>query len=231
MNKNIAIGILVAIIVALGIVLIVRTKTSQSSSLNGDSSTPQTATSSSDQSVNSGTVQVGTPATVPCTAPDCQSSSQVNAQSTNTVITQPSWGISLVNPSGWKAVINDHEVALTETTGQWADVMTVDYISGSQITDVDAKYGTVTYFYDASSKSWMKIGQVGDADTAIGTSAHPVPATVLSKTADGLLVLPGTGTWLTYIVPLSSNKFLKLNIGGSGQTQPLKDLLATIKKI
>lgn len=104
------------------------------------------------------------------------------------------------------------------------NVMTLSYLSGSSVTDTDAKFGSVSYFYDALGQKWMKNAQ--DESTGEPYTAEAVPD---SLAADGMPVFLGTGRWKTYIVALSHTTFLKMNIGGDGNSRPLGDLLGTVR--
>lgn len=147
-----------------------------------------------------------------------------------TVTTKTNWGVSFINPSGWKPTINTNRVTFLQQGGQSeGDEITIDYISGNSITDTDAKFGSITYSYDSTRQTWVETNdQEGE-----GISPHttPTPATPVTYTTSGLPVFRGTRRWLTYIVPLSHTTFLKLNISGSGYTQTLTDFVKTIKKI
>jgi hypothetical protein len=107
------------------------------------------------------------------------------------------------------------------------DVITIQYITGNTITDTDAKFGNITYYYDATQHAWMVI----NPDEANGGSLPPAPVSPLSYNANRLLVLKGTGRWKTDIIPLSQTTFLKINISGGGLIPPLDDLAATVQKI
>ncbi len=152
-------------------------------------------------------------------------------QRTNTII-KNEWGISFSKPSNWDITNNANGVVeLKQVSGQWVgDTISISYITGANITTTDAKFGNVTYYWDESGQKWMKIGQ----NNRTGENESPIPATTYTEypyVANTFPVFVGTNRWLTLIVPLSHTTFLKLHITGSGQTQPLKDILGTIKKI
>jgi hypothetical protein len=158
-----------------------------------------------------------------------------NSQTTNTIdentITKSDWGVSFAKTSDWNITGNAaSEVKLTEASGEDAgDTMTIDYVSGQNIMDTDAKFGTITFSYDETKQIWVET----DNEEGEGVSPHttPVAATTTIYTTDNLPVFTGTGRWLTYIIPISHTTFLKLNITGSGSTQALEDLVKTLKKI
>ncbi len=143
----------------------------------------------------------------------------------NNIITKNDWGVSFAKMADWDIVTNtNNEVSLKQNVGQWeGDVIKISYVSGQSITDTDAKFGNITYFYDVNSSQWMKTTNENGVVTSV--------ATVSFYTTNNLPVFYGTGRWKTYIVSTSNTTFIKLNISGSGQSQPLTDLLQTIKKI
>lgn len=161
----------------------------------------------------------------------------INSLSYSTVsdsntITKNSWGVSFTKSSDWNVTSNTNEqINLDQVSGEWiGDKIDISYVSGTNITTTDAKFGSVTYYFDENSQRWMKIGQ----SEKTGDTESPVLATTYTEypyTTDNYPVFVGTNRWLTLIVPLSHKTFLKLHITGSGQTQPLRDLLRTIKKI
>jgi hypothetical protein len=148
-----------------------------------------------------------------------------SAVNQNNIITKNDWGVSFTKTSDWDIVTNtSSEVSLKQNAGQWVeDIIKINYVSGQSITDTDAKFGNITYYYNGSSNQWMKTTNENGAVTSIATTS--------SYTVDGFPVFPGTGRWKTYIIPTSHTTFIKLNIGGSGYSQPLTDLVQTIKKI
>lgn len=152
-------------------------------------------------------------------------------QGTNTII-KTEWGVSFSKPSNWDITNNTSGVVeLKQTSGEWVgDTIDISYITGANITTTDAKFGSVTYYWDEGGQKWMKIGQ----SDRTGEMESTFPATNYTEypyMANLFPVFVGTNRWLTLIVPLSHTTFLKLHITGSGQTQPLKDILGTIKKI
>ncbi len=148
-----------------------------------------------------------------------------NQTSTNT-INKSEWGISFTKPTGWKLATNTtNNITLQEPVSD-GDRIKIDYTTGDRITDNDAKFGPITYYFDTTSQSWMVI----KPDEQNGGTFPPTVATPEMYTNSGLPVFRGTGRWATYIIPLSHSTFLKLNIGGSGNSKPLKALAETIKK-
>jgi len=149
-----------------------------------------------------------------------------------TTIIKNEWGISFSKPSNWDITNNTSGVVeLKQVSGEWVgDTIDISFVTGTNMTTTDAKFGSVTYYWDESGQKWMKIGQ----SERIGETESPIPATTYTEypyVANTFPVFVGTNRWLTLIVPLSHTTFLKLHITGSGQTQPLKDILGTIKKI
>lgn len=144
-------------------------------------------------------------------------------------IIKKDWKISFIKPSGWMKIDADNKIVLkyVGVQNEIGDTMTIQYVSGDKITDTSGKFGPVTYYFDTSTSKWMR----SSPDERTGDATEIVVPAVPILTINGLLVFSGTSSWLTYIIPLSHTTFLKLNISGSGNTQPLTDLLRTIKKI
>lgn len=154
------------------------------------------------------------------------------AVSDSNTITKNNWGVSFTKSSDWNVTSNTNEqINLGQVSGEWTgDKIDISYVSDTNITTTDAKFGSVTYYYDTTNQQWMKIGQ----SEKTGDTESPVPATTYTEypyTADNFPVFVGTNRWLTLIVPLSHTTFLRLHVTGSGQTQPLRDLLRTVRKI
>ncbi len=145
-----------------------------------------------------------------------------------------SCGVSLSKTSNWSVISNtSNEIVL--------DILSTDHIVGTSginikcvlsntITDTDAKFGNITYFYDTGKKAWMEIDdKEGEGITPNNTPVLAVPL----FTVNGLPVFRGTGRWLTYIVPISPSSILYLKEGDTegGQTQSLTNLVKTLKKL
>lgn len=148
------------------------------------------------------------------------------------VISQSDWRIAFTKPTGWDISTQtlSNKIVLSDTEGEGkGDAILVEYVMGDTISDSDAKFGNITYYYEKSTKRWL---ETDNAQTsAANQMSAPTLARTVAYTADKLPVYPGTKRWLTYIIPLSTNTFLKLNITGSGATAPLQDLVKTIHKI
>lgn len=146
------------------------------------------------------------------------------------LVTKSTWGISFIKSPTWNITTNTTDkvvVSQVVQDGNDGNTITLTSISGNSVTDSDAKFGNITYYYDENSKAWM----VKLPDEQYGGSMSPTIAKPAFYTTSGLPVFNGTGRWGTYIIPLSSTTFLKLNISGGGLTQPLIDLTKTVKKI
>jgi len=145
------------------------------------------------------------------------------------LIIKNDWGVSFEKGADWTITSNTGSaVDLKQTSGNnIGDTISVQYVSGNKITDTDAKFGNITFFYDTNAQMWM------ETNDEQGGPEHEVtgPALPTLQTKDNTLVFKGVGRWATYIVPLSHTTFLKLNITGGGLSQPLTDLVKTIKKI
>lgn len=152
----------------------------------------------------------------------------VNTQNSPNLVARSDWGISLEKPSGWNIITTtDNQITIKQDLPDGAgDVMTVDYVTGDSITDTDAKFGNITFFYDSTRQTWMKSYLDEQSNTQLITEVA-TPEMIV----DGLSVFKGTGRWLTYVIPLSHTNFIKINITGSGNLNPLNNLLSTIKTI
>ncbi|MDP4007543.1 MAG: SoxR reducing system RseC family protein [bacterium] len=157
--------------------------------------------------------------------------SEANGQQSGTY-NKPEWGISFRKPANWETISDTNEkIELEQTSGEWVgDRMDISFLTGSTITTDDAKFGSLTYYYDENSERWMRQGSALEYEGVAG----PVPAAPYSDysyTEDGLPVFVGTTRWATFIIPLSHTSFLKLHITGSGYTQPLRDMLRTVRTL
>jgi hypothetical protein len=145
------------------------------------------------------------------------------------VITKPEWGISFTKPKGWNIVEGaDNEIVLYKMYGEeGGDVITINYRPHLEyLTDTDAKFGHVTYFWGIEEKKWM-LSKSSEYDSSTITS----PAVTEEFTLDGLPIFPGKGRWMTKIIPLDHYTFLELNITGSGYTDPLRLFVQGIRKL
>jgi hypothetical protein len=86
---------------------------------------------------------------------------KVTDASANSNLVKKQWGISFIKDSKW--VINSdtgNQIKLIQNVGGASgDTMTIDFIAGNTVSDSDAKFGSVTYYYDSAKQSWMKIAQ------------------------------------------------------------------------
>jgi len=157
--------------------------------------------------------------------------------SNGNLVSRSDWGISFVKTSDWNVTASSGtQMELTQVNGEnKGDRMTIQFISsgsGSQITDSDAKFGDVTYRYEQTNGKWMVTG-ITDMNAMDGpTSTRQAVPQFMLHGIDGrqLPVFQGRSRWLTYIVPLNPFLFLKFNITGSGATQPLTDLVKSMKE-
>ena len=140
------------------------------------------------------------------------------------VITQQDWGVSFVK-DGYYVVTR----ATTKTIVLYRqkDPITIEYSVGDRITTDDAKLGSMTFWLDQETQQWVRAGRF---DAATGQQ-EPDIMKVVPKfyTATSQPVFVATGNWLTYVVPLSPTRFLKLSIKGPGAAEELTQLVKTIK--
>jgi hypothetical protein len=176
------------------------------------------------QNTNTTTTQTNSTAT--------NSSSTVNSGTiANNVIKLTTCGVSFSKTSDWDVISNtSNEIKLDIITNDHTEFSGIDIkcVLGNSITDNDAKYGSITYYYDSSSQKWM----VNKPDEQNGGTLPAVVA-VPEFNVNGLPVFRGTGRWLTYIVPISPTSIISLKEGDSegGLTQSLTNLVKTLKRI
>lgn len=126
---------------------------------------------------------------------------------TGETITSPGYAFCLPKNQTWKR--ENGQIDLTDT--QTEDTISITQINWNSYTDKDSKFGDVTISFDAKSQTWKS----------------SMPARVLT-TSKWVQVFTGTRRWLTYIVPLSSDRIVILNSTGAGYTEPLKQLIETL---
>jgi hypothetical protein len=154
-----------------------------------------------------------------------------SATISSNLIKQTDCGVSFSKTSEWSVVSNtSNEIKLDIPDDTHTGFAGIDIkcVLGNSITDTDAKFGNITYYYDSSSQKWM-VSKPNERDG--GT----LPAVVATPefTVNGLSVFRGTGRWLTYIIPTSSSSILSLREGDTegGLTQSLTNLVKTLKKL
>lgn len=158
--------------------------------------------------------------------PSAQIANPIVPPTSKNLITKNTWGVSLMKSSDWNITTNT-ESALVLSTAD--DIITVTHVTGSSITDSDAKFGPITYSYSNANNAWM-VEMPDEQASGMHTKPSTV-ATVVAYTQGGLPIFNGTGRWKTYIVPTSHTTFLKFTITGSGNTQPLTTLLQTLQSL
>ena len=147
------------------------------------------------------------------------------------LIKQTGCGVSFSKTSDWSVISNtSNETKLDILPNEHTGFSGIDIkcVLGNSITDTDAKFGNITYYYESSSQKWM-VNAPNERDG--GT----LPAVVATPefTVNGFQVFKGTGRWLTYIIPISPSSILSLKEGDTegGYTQTLTNLVKTIKKL
>lgn len=146
--------------------------------------------------------------------------------------TDSEFGFAFSYPRTWSRGEPDRYgeilLGLPEDSRGYGDAISVRTIIGPQARVEDAKFGPTTLWYDESEGRWM-IGMGSDIEGISESEARP--ATPAFLTDSGLPVFSSTGRWATYIIPLSHERFLILNIGGSGDTEPLAPFAKTFMKV
>ena len=167
---------------------------------------------------------------------DTISSTENNSVNSPTTLTDSnilnlnSCGVSLSKASNWSTISNtNNEIKLDIVPNDHTGFSGIDIkcVLDSTITDTDAKFGNITYYYDSNNKKWM----VNKPDEMNGGFLPAVEAAP-EFTVNGLPVFRGTRRWLSYIIPISPNSILYLNEGDAegGYTQTLTNLVKTLKK-
>lgn len=152
---------------------------------------------------------------------------------------------SFYYPDTWKVLALSDTVIISNfgpfKNEDHPDTLVIKQVDGKKITDSDAKFGTISYYYDDNSRQWMKVsdGEGGESYDAQGNpyyvegSTAPQPAKPVFKTISGLPVFSGTGRWGTVIIPLTHERFLLLNMDGTGSgfSQVLYPLAAAVTEL
>ncbi len=138
------------------------------------------------------------------------------------VVKKPSWGISFPLLNGWN-VTNDVDSQVILTQVSTGDRIILDYTVSNSYTDISAKFGQITYTFNDVSKKWIVIENTYTDGGQNSREAKPV-----SMIQNIIPIFIGVSRWKTYIIALSNNQFLKVNITGSGQTVPLDEFIKTI---
>ncbi len=144
------------------------------------------------------------------------------------IIVKHQWGVQFLKTDQWDISENsDEKITLKRFyKGDLSDTLTIDYFEGEQISDSDAKFGNITYYYDLNLDQWMSVGNTGVGDDA---SVYTTSAKIISYTKDNFPIFNGVGRWRTFIIPLDHSHFMKIKITGSGDVKPLLALIKTIE--
>jgi hypothetical protein len=146
------------------------------------------------------------------------------------LITHKDWGVSFTKDDTWVLgeKTGSYFVLRSSAQGKVTDTIVVSYITGNSITDRDPKSSKyVLYYWDAKNGGgWYEAGNDGTSQDYMPRIARPALVVF-----GGTPVFVGASGWQTYIVPLSQSTFIKMSIDGSGQTEPLNQLLQTMHKL
>lgn len=167
------------------------------------------------------------------------------SSSTNPVSTKPflisktSWGASFMYEQGWvvQPEGTEDKVILKKVGGENdGDTMDINFVRASTVTNTDAKFGTITYTYDAQNRIWLVSGEADilyinvpaeDRDKPV----EPHAATAFRTTKSGLPIYPGVMRWKTEIIPIAPDRIIVAHVTGSGYTKDLETLVDTITLI
>ncbi len=145
--------------------------------------------------------------------------------------TDAGFGFSFWYPNGWQVttVVNPpfgaqiqngtivRKLSVGNASDTWAIVIEEVNSPTMTITDTGGAgpFGPVTYYFDTSSKTWMKVTGDGVADVPFATTT----ANVSVNTIGGLPMFSGTSRFDTTIIPVStsasSGNFLVISDGGT----------------
>jgi hypothetical protein len=163
--------------------------------------------------------------------PNCEFAKCQDSSSTADTVQRNDWGLVFAKGSDWNVIENGADRIVLEGTSDQSngDKITASYVPSNSITDVDAKFGNVTYFYDSAKQQWMAEGNGYFGKGFIENVATSAIVAVPKFYVDMHPVFIGTGRWETFIIPISETSFLKLNITGSGYAKPLDEIVSTLK--
>jgi hypothetical protein len=156
-----------------------------------------------------------------------------NEKAQDGLVSRKDWGVSFVMPESWHVVeTSQDKIILRFDIGtSFGDIITITHHKNVEyMTNTDNKFGSVTYFWNPELNDWFFNK---DAESMI-PNAGVVAQRAVPKyrtPIDNLPVFQGTQRWLTEIIPIGNYDFIVVNISGSGDTQPLRNLVQTIKRI
>ncbi len=144
----------------------------------------------------------------------------------NTKVVSSELGVSFLIDSEWRQITNKNSITLKDVGPSRADTINIVRFKGASVSTEDAVQGNVTYFYDTSQKTWMKIeygDTISSTETIQPTSFVPVFFTKYNKP-----IFEGTTRAKTLILAFSADDFLIVNISGSGYTAILDTFVREI---
>jgi len=131
-------------------------------------------------------------------------------------------GFSLSYPAEWKLDTSSGNIEFTNLGPDGSDFITIKRVMGTSVTDTDSKFGNTTVRFDTKTNQWM-VTRPDENGNEVEAASKP---DFLTDT--GLPVFSGTGRWATDIVALSHDKFLIVNVSGSGWREGLDPFVKTI---
>lgn len=140
-------------------------------------------------------------------------------------------GISFAVDPYWKASVSttqNGKVLYFKNVGPRSlDTIVITRFKGSSVTTSDPKKGSVTYFYNASSSSWMMYK--GGVSAYSGGNAEG--ATPIDRTDTGKSIFEGTTAAKTLIVTLGTQDFVIFNINSGGYLDVFDALVKSVRQI
>jgi hypothetical protein len=141
------------------------------------------------------------------------------------------FGFAFDYPQSWDVQVEGNGNTTVKNLGDDNQgTITVQKISNRKITNTDSMIGSVTYFFDTVTSSWM-VTDSRDNPATGEKGPRTFEALPQDSTSTGLPIFLGTGRWKTVIIPLAEEKFLLINIIGDKDTTPLTPLSHTVRKI
>lgn len=134
-------------------------------------------------------------------------------------------GFGFYYPDTWKSGWNAAGDIVLSGLGQAPyrdDTITIKTSAGRVLSNSSGKFGSMTLWFDTTTSQWMKTW-TSERDGGVIREAAPH-----GNTLSGLLTFAGKSSWATSIIPLSVDRFLVIEIGGSGNTIALSPFVKTV---
>lgn len=157
------------------------------------------------------------------------STTRQRTQELTEVVNSTELGISFLKDPFWKQTTKGKNIILKDVGPTSKDTIIITRFQGTSVTTEDPKYGNVTYFYDVTNKTWMRVYH-GDS-LVLGQKVIPEKILPLQTTKYNKPILEGTSRHKTLIIAFTAEDFLIVNINGTGYTQILDSFVREIRSI